>query len=677
MPPEATLLSVPPLSDAGPFFLDPGGSSSSSGGVARASSGLPPVGSSGRRTKRFVAGSRLAKARQAALARASAQDPPRRDEETWAREVAELKGRLAAADEDKAAMKVKLIKSEREASKLQKLVGDVLVEQQPEGMAKEFRKIGTLREQVRTLRESIEARDRELKALQADAKVATARKLKDEVVAYQQEVSRLRVQLEERTAEANENARILKLARQKLAKHTQRTVLKTRRQTERVVAARHSADLDALATQSKLLKRELKNMQNKDWVMECARLEGMLQEAFQIVKHAEAQRAESIAQQEEMRAAVMENEHALEAEKAAHAEERKRAARAAKERDATISDNVTLSHRLKELEERMVSAEKAMLDAKGETAFAETQLRKIRRDGVHKLQMRKLARAVVVWARETESAKLVRAGKHQEEKLLREKAAKDDALGILQGQFEGLQGDMAKRAEAAEEAAQRWEKEVEEWRARARSLEETLAAAVPAVTQEMATHMTPQRSSPGGEMLAQRKPSINSILADISDEQMTTWKELADATPISEPTSSPGGVVVQTEAAAPPPSPPAAVMPAATPTALAADSSWLQIAEQEADAELHLASTRIQARYRGNKTRAVLPPPRPVQVIDDTSWLQVAQEEATETPAPFVPGSAVPEADLQVVAQEMMVVRMCSCIIDLYPFVAQPNTTTV
>ena len=40
--------------------------------------------------------------------------------------------------------------------------------------------------------------------------------------------------------------------------------------------------------QSKLLKRELKNMQGKDWVMECARLEGMLQEAFKIVQHAEA-----------------------------------------------------------------------------------------------------------------------------------------------------------------------------------------------------------------------------------------------------------------------------------------------------------------------------------------------------------------------------------------------------
>ena len=51
-----------------------------------------------------------------------------------------------------------------------------------------------------------------------------------------------------------ENARILKKARKKLEKHTQQTVVKTRRQTERVIAARHSADLDALAKQSKLVR---------------------------------------------------------------------------------------------------------------------------------------------------------------------------------------------------------------------------------------------------------------------------------------------------------------------------------------------------------------------------------------------------------------------------------------
>ena len=121
-----------------------------------------------------------------------------------------------------------------------------------------------------------------------------------------------------------ENARILKKARKKLEKHTQQTVVKTRRQTERVIAARHSADLDALAKQSKLLKRELKNMQGKDWVMECARLEGMLQEAFKIVQHAEAQRAESIAHQEEMRVSLIDSEHALEAEVSAKAEEVRR-----------------------------------------------------------------------------------------------------------------------------------------------------------------------------------------------------------------------------------------------------------------------------------------------------------------------------------------------------------------
>ena len=44
--------------------------------------------------------------------------------------------------------------------------------------------------------------DGTIKGLQNSAKVATARKLRDEVTAYQREVARLRAQLEERTAEA-------------------------------------------------------------------------------------------------------------------------------------------------------------------------------------------------------------------------------------------------------------------------------------------------------------------------------------------------------------------------------------------------------------------------------------------------------------------------------------------
>ena len=60
-------------------------------------------------------------------------------------------------------------------------------------------------------------------------------------------------------------------ARKKLEKHTQQTVVKTRRQTERVIAARHSADLDALAKQSKLLKRELKKVQRHRATQRAAR----------------------------------------------------------------------------------------------------------------------------------------------------------------------------------------------------------------------------------------------------------------------------------------------------------------------------------------------------------------------------------------------------------------------
>ena len=66
----------------------------------------------------------------------------------------------------------------------------------------EFKKITTLRGRVKTLESAVETRDGTIKGLQNSAKVATARKLRDEVTAYQREVARLRAQLEERTAEA-------------------------------------------------------------------------------------------------------------------------------------------------------------------------------------------------------------------------------------------------------------------------------------------------------------------------------------------------------------------------------------------------------------------------------------------------------------------------------------------
>ena len=286
---DEAMLSVPPLQDAGPFFLDMGAGSM---GAVSASSGMPPSGLT--RGRRFVAGSRLS----AAVARQKAKERgnpsrPQRDEESWQQEVDTLKERIAALELEKAGSRAKMVKADKEVSQLQKLVGDVLIEQTP-SVANEFKKMNDFKRRCRTLEQAVEARDVTIKELQGTGKVATARKLRDEVTAYQREVARLRAQLEERTAEADENAAILKAARKKLSKHTQQTVVKTRRQTERVVAARHSADLEALAKQSGLLKKELKNMQGKDWVMECARLEGMLQEAFKIVKHAEAQRAESI-----------------------------------------------------------------------------------------------------------------------------------------------------------------------------------------------------------------------------------------------------------------------------------------------------------------------------------------------------------------------------------------------
>ena len=196
---------------------------------------------------------------------------PQRDDEAWQQEVDVLKERIAELEKEKAGARAKLVKADKEVNQLQKLVGDVLIEQTP-SVANEFKKMNDFKRRCKLLEAEVESRDATIRELQTTAKVATARKLRDEVTAYQREVGRLRAQLEERTREAEENAAILKAARKKLAKHTQKTVVQTRRQTERVIAARHSADLEALAKQSTLLKRELKNMQGKDWVMECARL---------------------------------------------------------------------------------------------------------------------------------------------------------------------------------------------------------------------------------------------------------------------------------------------------------------------------------------------------------------------------------------------------------------------
>ncbi len=520
---DETMLSVPPLQDAGPFFLDMGPGSM---GASAASASLPPSGLT--RGRRFVAGSRLsaAVARQRSKSRT---DParPQRDDESWQQEVDALKERIAELENEKAGTRAKLVKADKEVNHLQKLVGDVLIEQTP-SMANEFKKMNDFKRRCKLLESEIEARDATIKVLQSTAKVATARKLRDEVTAYQREVARLRAQLEERTREAEENAAILKAARKKLAKHTQQTVVKTRRQTERVIAARHSADLEALAKQSSLLKRELKNMQGKDWVMECARLEGMLQEAFKIVKHAEAQRAESIAHQEEMRVSLIDREHALEAEVSAHAEESKRAERFKREADEARNENAQLADRVKQLEQFEIESAKRVEAAKLDTAHAESQLRTMRRSGVQKLQMRKLARVFVVWTRETVSSRLLKAGKQEEERLMREKAKIEDAAEEWKGKADVLEGDVARRIEEAEAESQRWQAEVNDWKSKVEALENRLAEVMSAVaepepepvaTQDGATYMTPQKTM-------QRKPSLGSILEDLENKG-TDWATIA------------------------------------------------------------------------------------------------------------------------------------------------------
>lgn len=126
---EESMVAVPPLQEAGPFFLDMGAARGGGGGLS-ASAELPPSGL--KRGRRFVSGSRLS----AAVARQrskSDRDPsrPQRDEESWQQEVDRLKEKVAALEAEKAASRAKIVKADKEVGKLQKLVGDVLVEQTP------------------------------------------------------------------------------------------------------------------------------------------------------------------------------------------------------------------------------------------------------------------------------------------------------------------------------------------------------------------------------------------------------------------------------------------------------------------------------------------------------------------------------------------------------------------
>ena len=192
--------------------------------------------------------------------------------------------------------------------------------------------------------------------------------------------------------------------------------MQTKRQTERVLAARHSADLEALGKQSRLLKREIKSMQGKDWVVECARLESMLQQAYTIVKHVEAQREESIMQQEDMRAKIIELDAALEVELGAAGEEKKRTVAAEKRLQVRSSsprggdapllrhsnrsplswlrlvwqrceDEVSRFHeRCMVLEEQLMAAEKRLTDQKVETGRSEAQLRRVFQHGFDRIR---------------------------------------------------------------------------------------------------------------------------------------------------------------------------------------------------------------------------------------------------------------------------------------------------
>ena len=600
---DDALLSVPPLQDAGPFFLDMG---PGSGGAGAVSASLPPSGLN--RGQRFVAGSRLsaAVARQRAKAGGAR---PQRDDEAWQQEVDVLKERIAELEKEKAGARAKLVKADKEVNQLQKLVGDVLIEQTP-SVANEFKKMNDFKRRCKLLEAEVESRDATIRELQTTAKVATARKLRDEVTAYQREVGRLRAQLEERTREAEENAAILKAARKKLAKHTQKTVVQTRRQTERVIAARHSADLEALAKQSTLLKRELKNMQGKDWVMECARLEGMLQEAFKIVKHAEAQRAESIAHQEEMRVSLIDREHALEAEVSAHAEESKRAERFKREAEEARNQNAQLADRVKQLEQFEVESAKRVEAAKSDTAHAESQLRTMRRSGVQKLQMRKLARVFVVWTRETVSSRLLKAGKQEEERLMREKAKIEDAAEEWKGKAGALEGDVARRIEVAEEESQRWQAEVADWKQKVQELEDRLAEVMSAVaepaepvpTRDGFTNMTPQRTM-------QRKPSLGSILEDLHDKQ-ADWATIA-------PKGSAGDAAARIEEEA----------------RILEDERRRQQQEAEAQARIRAeedaAALKIQSMRRGQQDR---------QLVDEMRASQTG--ESGGFPPPYSPPDA-------------------------------------
>ena len=472
-----------------------------------------------------------------------------------------------------------------------------------------------------------------------------------------------------------ENARILKKARKKLEKHTQQTVVKTRRQTERVIAARHSADLDALAKQSKLLKRELKNMQGKDWVMECARLEGMLQEAFKIVQHAEAQRAESIAHQEEMRVSLIDSEHALEAEVSAKAEEEKRAARAGRERDDAVRENRVLAERVKELEQKEVVQSRQVQQAKQDTAHAERQLRTMRSSGMQKLVARKLSRVFVVWSRNAQTQRLVNEGKAEEARLLQEKAALEDATEQWKGKAGELEGDMAARVEQAEAEKAEMQAELETLKSQVATLEESLAVMnelqvpvpqTPVPTGEMGTAMTPTQQPSS----YQRKPSLGSILADMPEQAALDF-----GVPQAAIGEDDGAAAAAAEAAA----------RAEEEAAREREQRERERQEAAERAELARSATRIQAAQRGKQSRREMaqrraqmapepvPEPDPEPELEPEPLLEPEPEpepvkvqpepEPEPEPAPAPKSPAVSTVDPDAFAKKVRLATKCQAML--------------
>jgi hypothetical protein len=562
----------------------------------------------------------MAKARAVALQRAAKQPPGTRDGQArdaaaLERELADLRAAIIKMESEKMENHTKLIKAEKEAIRMQKLVSDVLVEQKP-AMAQEFRKLTSLRNRVGELEADKKKLAQQLTAMENDTKVQTTRQLKDEVTAYQLQLQRVRADLEASRTEATENARVARLAKKRVSKTSQRTAVQTKRQTERVLAARHSADLEALSKQSKLLKRELKSMQGKDWVVECARLESMLQQAYTIVKHVEAQREESISQQEEMRQKIIELDHSLEAEVGALGEERKRTMAAEKRLQRVDEETARYHKRCMLLEEQLQRTEDRAAEAKAETAKSESQMRRVFQHGFEKMQKGLIQRAFTRWHRSASAAKISRDRfelTSMGTNPMTPVRPDIDPQDVIVSQQEEITA-LREQLEQANDEIARLEEEL-----RTRPSEPSVYTVSAEVSQEIIPPVP------------QRKPSMSGILADLAtDLAQIEWKDVADvveadisATPSAPATPAPAegdehlGDAIGPGVAGdvmPIPEPDLLMEPELEPEPEAAVEPE-QEAEPEPepepeDEDLEGAATKVQAKYRGRAARQQVTRPR-------------------------------------------------------------------